>query len=114
MSDSQDENLKTTYEQLCYSYRAIDDFRAKLLGFLPLATGTGIFLLIPDNPGDGSWKTYLLPIGAFGALITLGLFSYEIYGLKKCHGLIKAGQQLEDQMGMRGQFKERPREVAHF
>jgi hypothetical protein len=37
MSDSQDENLKTTYDQLCTSYRAIDDFRAKLLGFLPLS-----------------------------------------------------------------------------
>src|SRR5215208_2537199 len=31
MSDSQDENLKTTYDQLCTSYRALDDFRAKLL-----------------------------------------------------------------------------------
>jgi hypothetical protein len=27
------------YEELCTSYRAIDDFRAKLLGFLPLVTG---------------------------------------------------------------------------
>jgi hypothetical protein len=114
MSDSQDEKLKTTYDQLCYSYRAIDDFRAKLLGFLPLATGTGIFLLIPDNPGDGRWKTYLVPIGVFGALITLGLFFYEIYGIKKCHALITAGQQLEGQMRIRGQFTERPREVAHF
>ena len=51
MSDPQDEKLKTTYDQLCYSYRAIDDFRAKLLGFLPLATGTGIFLLIPMEGG---------------------------------------------------------------
>jgi hypothetical protein len=45
MSDEKNENLKTVYQQLCESYRAIDDFRAKLLGFLPLATGTGIFLL---------------------------------------------------------------------
>jgi hypothetical protein len=35
MADSQDQKLKA-YEQLCSSYRAIDDFRAKLLGFLPL------------------------------------------------------------------------------
>jgi len=47
-------------------------------------------------------------------LITLGLFFYEIYGIKKCHNLIKAGQQIEGQMGIRGQFKERPREVARF
>jgi hypothetical protein len=113
MSDSQDENLKTTYDQLCTSYRAIDDFRAKLLGFLPLASGTGIFLLIPDN-STSPLNTYLGPVGVFGALITFGLFLFEIYGIKKCHGLIKAGQQIEDQMGIRGQFKERPREVAGF
>jgi hypothetical protein len=39
-----DDHLKAAYQELCHSYRAIDDFRAKLLGFLPLATGTGIFL----------------------------------------------------------------------
>jgi hypothetical protein len=114
MSDSQDEELKTTYDQLCYSYRAIDDFRAKLLGFLPLASGTGIFLLIPKEGAGPLNNSYLGPIGAFGILITLGLFFYEIYGIKKCHNLIKAGQQLEGQMGIRGQFKERPREVARF
>ena len=37
------ENLRTVYRELCSSYRAIDDFRTKLLGFLPLATGAGIF-----------------------------------------------------------------------
>src|SRR5258706_10710692 len=33
MSDEKDENLKAVYQQLCDSYRAIDDFRTKLLGF---------------------------------------------------------------------------------
>src|ERR687898_465275 len=113
MSDSQDENLKTTYEQLCYSYRAIDDFRAKLLGFLPLASGTGIFLLIPDN-SKSPLNTYLVQVGAFGFLITLGLFFYEIYGIRKCDALIKAGQKIEDQMRIRGQFQGRPPGVAGF
>jgi hypothetical protein len=40
------DNLRTTYEQLCNSYRAIDDFRSKLLGFLPLITGGGLILLM--------------------------------------------------------------------
>ena len=35
--EKQEGKLKA-YEELCTSYRAIDDFRAKLLGFLPLAT----------------------------------------------------------------------------
>ncbi len=41
MSDEKNENLKAPYQQLCDSYRAINDFRTKLLGFLPLATGGG-------------------------------------------------------------------------
>jgi hypothetical protein len=27
-------------------------------------------------------------IGLFGSVITLGLFAYEIYGIRKCHALI--------------------------
>ncbi len=34
MSDEKNENLRAAYQQLCESYRAIDDFRTKLLGFL--------------------------------------------------------------------------------
>ena len=30
------------YDQICTSYHAIDDFRAKLLGLIPLVTGAGI------------------------------------------------------------------------
>lgn len=37
----QNDNLKAAYQELCSSYHAIDDFRAKLLGFLPLATAGG-------------------------------------------------------------------------
>jgi hypothetical protein len=58
MADSQDRKLKV-YEQLCNSYRAIDDFRAKLLALLPLATGGGIFLLVGDHTRAGHIEPYL-------------------------------------------------------
>jgi hypothetical protein len=54
-----DEELKV-YDQLCISYRAIDDFRAKLLGFLPLVSGSGIFLLLNDAFTDAT-RTHLAP-----------------------------------------------------
>src|SRR4030095_4083434 len=113
MTNSQDEILKV-YDQLCISYRAIDDFRAKLLGLLPLATGTGIFLLA-KNPGP-EVKEALTPIAAFGFLVTLGLFSYEIYGIRKCGALIEAGQQLEGflAIGGLGQFAQRPQNLVRL
>jgi hypothetical protein len=119
--DEQYNNSRAIYQELCNSYRAIDDFRAKLLGFLPLATGTGIFLLL-DNVkfGTGQNPSYetkklLVAAGVFGFAITLGLFCYELYGIKKCHALIKAGRELEVRLSIDaqgGQFTKRPREAA--
>ncbi len=106
---SQD-NLRAAYQQLCISYHAIDDFRAKLLGFLPLATtGTGIFLLL-NNP---SISEFLGPIGTFGFVITLGLLFYELYGIKKCTCLIRDGKVFEKRLNIKdGQFTNRPLGVA--
>jgi len=92
------ENLKAAYQQLCDSYRAIDDFRMKLLGFLPLATGGGIFLLLgplSDEKTSRLAQSFTLPVGIFGFVITFGLFCYEIYGIKKCGRLIEAGNRVE-------------------
>jgi hypothetical protein len=70
------ENRRAVYQELCASYRFIDDFRARLLGFLPLASAGGIFLLL--GPFAKNAAQYLLPVGLFGFTITLGLFSYEL------------------------------------
>lgn len=113
MASPQDEQLKV-YEQLCNSYRAIDDFRAKLLGFLPLATGTGIFLLLTDQAKLLSMQNLFKPIGLFGFVVTLGLFFYELYGIKKCTRLIQVGKVLEENVlnVSNGQFATRPPGVA--
>jgi len=87
-NDKNSEKIRAVYDQLCKSYHAIDDFRAKLLGLLP--TGTGIFLLVPElfkagilKAGEDSQpdfiRTLSLPLGIFGFAIALGLFSYELY-----------------------------------
>jgi hypothetical protein len=116
--NNSDDTIKV-YNELCTSYRAIDDFRAKLLGFLPLVTGTGISFLFEkiQNSQDIpiETKSLLAAVGVFGALITLGLFSYEIFGIKKCAALIKAGQDLEVSMNIEnGQFTKRPQSIAHL
>jgi len=102
--------VRDAYDQLCVSYRAIDDFRAKLLGFLPLVTGGGLLLL--TGKADGFAREFFLPVGLFGLVVTLGLFSYEVYGIRKCHALINAGRAMEASLGLAaGQFQNRPREV---
>jgi hypothetical protein len=109
------ENLRTIYRELCNSYRAIDDFRTKLLGFLPLVTGTGLFFLVTDKAKIDMAQPYFGPIGVFGFVITLGLFFYEFYGVKKCKALITAGKELEQQLKIgHGQFLTRPHGVLGF
>ena len=110
MTADEQQSLRSAYDQLCQSYRAIDDFRAKLLGLLPLVTGGGLVLLtkgVKDINPD-----LFLPVGVFGAFVTFGLLSYEIYDIRKCHALIIAGGRLEARLGLgAGQFIARPREV---
>lgn len=114
LSDEKKLNLMKAYEQLCGSYHAIDDFRAKLLAFLPLASSGGIFFLLNSLTDDT--KPFFTPLGVFGALITFGLFAYEIFGIRKCHALIQAGEQIEYLLDIhqQGQFTTRPPAVARL
>lgn len=109
--------LQLAYERVCESYHAVDDFRVKLLGLLPLATGSGVFVLLSTNAdgigrSDAELRPVLAAIGAFGVLFIAGLFAYELFGIKKCHYLIENGRHLEHGLGVRGQFRSRPYALA--
>lgn len=80
---------ETIYKELCTSYRAIDDFRRALLGFLPLASGGIIALLkeggvaVAGSPANGN---SLAPfIGVFGVVVTLGLFVFRMFRHSQVH-----------------------------
>lgn len=113
-------HLEAVYGRVCDSYQAIDDFRMKLLGLLPVATGTGVFLLLSGKAeligtdNEEKVREAMGAIGAFGCLFTLGLFAFELFGIKKCHYLIEAGRRLERDLGVRGQFRCRPFDAAGF
>ncbi len=98
------ESMHTLYREVCENHRAITDFRAKLLTLLPLASGTGISLLLTgkNNPLD---TTHLIAIGIFGFFVTLGLFLHELRGIRHCGELIILGKSLEEDMQLKsGQF----------
>ena len=118
MADEKPTSLRTAYQEVCKSYQAIADFRAKLLGLLPLASGAGIFLLLNNVVVDpaklNSAANYLLPIGIFGFVVTLGLFFYELRGIQRCNGLITVGKKIEHALEVEGQFTLRPPEIAGF
>jgi hypothetical protein len=106
------ENLRLAYQELCKSYQAIADFRAKLLGFLPLASGAGFFALLGN--GKDPVPYYAWVAGIFGFAITLGLFFYELRGLQRSAALEHTGRELEAALGLAdGQFTTQPSANLH-
>ena len=49
MSEIALENLRVVYSEVCRSYHAIADFRAKLLALLPIASGAGGLLVLSEK-----------------------------------------------------------------
>jgi hypothetical protein len=91
-----DETLRFEYEEICKSHQAITDFRGKLLGLLPLASGVGIFLLLDKSAT--SKAQLLLPAGVFGAAVTIGLYFYEHRGMEECILLRENGANVEHEL----------------
>jgi len=92
MNETKPNNIKTAYERVCAAHDQIADFRAKLLALMPIASGAGILFLVSDKKPANE---LLIPVGIFGALITIGLFFYELRGIQKCRGLIACARKLE-------------------
>jgi hypothetical protein len=95
------EYLETVYTEIHNRYAGITDFRAKLLGLLPLATGTGVFLAWERAQAQTD-ERFLGPIGIFGLIVILGLFAYEIRGMQRCQMLEEQGKCLKKKMELEG------------
>jgi hypothetical protein len=109
--------LITAYQEVCRSYERIDDFRAKLLGFLPLVSATGLFFLLTrgdTNIGGRGSAELLVPAGIFGMVVTVGLLFYELRGVQRCIRLANVGTAFEHDMGVYGRFRRWPHSVGRF
>src|SRR5262245_11829668 len=101
-----DEALLATYGEVCRSYHAIDEFRMKLLGLLPLASLIGVVLLdndkvITNAVSPGTTQNELVRFAAvFAAALTFALFLYEVRGIRRSHNLVMEGKHLEALMGI--------------
>lgn len=94
--DERTKILLAAYSEICKSYHAIDDFRTKLLGFLPLSSLAGALLL-----DTSKISPQLLGFaGIFAASLTLALFGYEVRGMQRTHHLVREGTHLEEELGI--------------
>jgi hypothetical protein len=93
------ETVRLVYQEVCKTHAAIADFRAKLLALLPLASGTGVFILL-GKFNNASNQKLLAPIGLFGIAVTLGLLMYELRGIEDCTMLRSRAKNMEEQLGV--------------
>ncbi len=104
-SHPSDEEFRMVYQQLCTSYQNIQDFRAKLLGLLPFVTASSFVATIISDPAkQPALLNLVLPFGLLGAIVTLGLFFYEIENLQRATLLTVQGRELERSMNIIGSF----------
>ncbi len=106
--------FKPLYEEVCRAHGAITDFRGKLLALVPTLSGAASAVIIGTRTAFD--HRLLLPVGIFGATVTLGLFCYELRGMLLCVELRNRGERLECMMqrpatdvdaDMRGHFLAR-------
>ena len=94
--------LLAEYAEVCKSHSGITDFRAKLLALLPLASGAGVGLLVGHGNGHYSRTEaeLLIGLGVFGAVVTAGLFFYELRQIDVCKQLRNHAAWIEHALGI--------------
>jgi hypothetical protein len=109
--DGADDNrasMLAVYAQVGDNYRAIDDLRLRLLALLPLATGTGLLVLLGGHSVSAAIG---VPAGVFGMVATISLYFYELHGVEKCAHYIDPGAKLEECLDVPGSFTNRPHHI---
>lgn len=96
------------YTNLNTNIRFTDDISFKLLGLVPLFSGSGMLVAVLKS--EYLWSPAIYAIAAFGALVTLGLFRWELRNIQTCLWLISCGKALEqaEDPSKPGQFYQRP------
>ena len=97
------EALLAEYGYVRARHDGIAEFRAKLLALLPISSGAGIGLLLATDID----RDQLLPVGVFGAIVTIGLFLYELRGIGHCSVLMRRGAEIEQRLGLPGGMWQR-------
>jgi hypothetical protein len=94
-AEAASESWQQRYSEICTAIRTTDDISFKLLGFVPLVSGIGIFAVLDLLGGDvASWPTTVF-VSVFGATITFALFRWELRNIQTCEWLRARAKEIE-------------------
>ena len=83
------------YEEICTNIRTSDDISFKLLGFVPLISGSGAAILTLGQIWGDTSSIAVLLISIVASIVTFGLFKWELRNVQKCDWLIARAAELE-------------------
>ena len=85
------------YGETCSSIRATDDISFKLMGLVPLISGATLLTLFMKDTVSPKLAPLLVALALFAALITLGLFRWELRNIQRCRWMLNRAKVLEDE-----------------
>jgi hypothetical protein len=96
------EHLTELYKEICQNIRVTDEISFKLLGTVPISAGIGSGALTILEKSQLLTDIYVglttLGLAICGALITFGLFQWELRNIQKCKWLIARAAKLEQHL----------------
>lgn len=83
------------YEQICTNIRVTDEISFKLIRLVPILSGSGIGLLTFLEKSSYLSPATVILISIFGAVVTFGVFRWELCNIETCSWLIRRAADLE-------------------
>jgi hypothetical protein len=83
------------YAETCNSIRTTDEISFKLMGFVPLVTGAMLLTFFLKKPIPAENTDLVVALALVAALITLGLFRWELRNIQNCSWLRRRAKALE-------------------
>jgi hypothetical protein len=84
------------YAETCNSIRTTDEISFKLMGLVPLVSGATLLTFFLKEPISSGNADLVVALALLAALITLGLFRWELRNIQNCGWLRRRAEALED------------------
>ena len=105
MSDLSPERV---YAETCSDIRATDEISFKLMGIVPLVSGATFLTFFLKEPVAAK-AALVTAFALFAALITLGLFRWELRNIQNCSWLRRRAEALESVVVTAARVPMRPK-----
>src|SRR5262245_49124682 len=92
------DHVRETYKEIYANIRDTDEISFKLLRIVPLSSGLGAgALVLLDKSGllEAFAAMAVIPLSLLGAIVTFGLFRWELRTIQRCLWLISRAASME-------------------